>query len=140
MPRYWKYDPTKHENRPIPPLHLKNGRTWTFTTSTGPGMGAGWVDQDGNIHPNTGTTDPDNSYPFGVEVPTKEDPISPSHYQFGGAQTIDIIEHLPYNRGAACKYLVRAGRKGAPDKELEDLKKARWYVEREISRLEKEAE
>ncbi|WP_280485403.1 DUF3310 domain-containing protein [Nocardia cyriacigeorgica] len=62
----------------------------------------------------------------------------PSHYADGwsnGAEVIDITENLSFNRGNAVKYLARAGKKD-PDRELEDLKKARWYVEREIQRLE----
>lgn len=63
------------------------------------------------------------------------DPINPPYYQQGGQQLIDFLEHLPYNRGAAGKYVIRAGLKN-PDTELEDLKKAKWYLEREIARLE----
>lgn len=65
------------------------------------------------------------------------DPINPAHYQgfTGGAQVIDIVEHLPYNAGNAIKYLARAGRKD-PTKHVEDLKKSAWYVQREIERIE----
>jgi hypothetical protein len=62
----------------------------------------------------------------------------PSHYADGwsnGAEVIDITEHLNFNRGNAVKYLSRAGKKGAPEKELEDLQKALWYVTREVQRL-----
>ena len=60
----------------------------------------------------------------------------PSHYTgfSHGAEVIDIAECLNYNRGNAIKYLARAGRKD-PATELEDLMKARWYVNREIARL-----
>jgi tRNA dimethylallyltransferase len=51
-------------------------------------------------------------------------------------EVIEITENLNFCRGNAVKYLCRAGLKD-PEKELEDLKKARWYVDREISRLEK---
>ena len=63
------------------------------------------------------------------------DPINPSYYQQGSQQLIDFLEHLPYNRGAAGKYVIRAGLK-SPGTELEDLRKAQWYIEREIARLE----
>lgn len=68
------------------------------------------------------------------------DPISPDHYQgfSNGAEVIDITENLNFNRGCAVKYLCRAGRKD-PTKTLEDLNKARFYVEREIGRLAKES-
>ena len=60
----------------------------------------------------------------------------PSHYTgfSHGAEVIDITENLNYNRGNAIKYLARAGRKDSAS-ELEDLMKARWYVNREIARL-----
>lgn len=66
-----------------------------------------------------------------------DDPVSPSHYQgfSNGAEVIDITENLNFNRGNAIKYAARAGTKD-PAKELEDLRKAKWYIEREISRLE----
>jgi hypothetical protein len=51
-------------------------------------------------------------------------------------ECIDIAEHMTFNLGNAVKYVWRAGEKGD---RLEDLKKARWYLDREISRLEKEA-
>lgn len=64
------------------------------------------------------------------------DPISPAHYQgfSNGAEVIDITECLPFNTGNAVKYLARAGRKD-PARHLEDLQKAAWYVDREITRL-----
>lgn len=65
------------------------------------------------------------------------DPINPAHYQgfSNGAQVIDIVENLPYNAGNAIKYLARAGRKD-PAKYVEDLRKAAWYVARELERIE----
>ena len=62
------------------------------------------------------------------------DAINPTHYQgfTGGAQPVDIAEHLSFNLGNALKYISRAGRKGDA---VEDLKKARWYIDREITRL-----
>ncbi len=60
----------------------------------------------------------------------------PSHYTDGKIEVIDFIEDkkLNYHRGNAIKYISRAGKKN-PDKEIEDLKKARWYIDREIKRL-----
>ncbi|MFD5069168.1 DUF3310 domain-containing protein [Streptomyces sp. NPDC058369] len=72
-------------------------------------------------------------------VVTRSDVVNhPSHYADGwsnGAEVIDITEHLNFNRGNAVKYLSRAGKKGGPEKELEDLQKALWYVSREVERL-----
>lgn len=67
------------------------------------------------------------------------DAINPGHYQgfSNGAQVIDITENLTFNCGSAVKYLSRAGRVDGNNKGeiLEDLKKAAWYVEREINRI-----
>ena len=61
----------------------------------------------------------------------------PAHYKMGnGCEVIDITENLNFCRGNAVKYLCRAGSKD-PEKEVEDLEKAKWYVEREIQRLKK---
>jgi hypothetical protein len=61
----------------------------------------------------------------------------PPHYQAGGIETIDVIEawELGFCLGNTVKYISRAGRKGDA---LEDLKKARWYLDREIQRRERE--
>lgn len=62
----------------------------------------------------------------------------PSHYTDGKIEVIDFIEEksLNFHRGNAVKYIARAGKKD-PTKEIEDLKKAEWYIHREIQRLEK---
>jgi hypothetical protein len=61
---------------------------------------------------------------------------SPAHYKAGGIETIDFIEakELGYNLGNVIKYVSRADHKG---KKLEDLKKAEWYLAREIKNLSK---
>jgi hypothetical protein len=60
----------------------------------------------------------------------------PSHYKTGGIETIDFIEakSLNYNLGNVVKYITRADYKG---NKIEDLKKAQWYLNREVSNLEK---
>jgi len=62
----------------------------------------------------------------------------PPHYNFGTFEVIDVIEDwkLEYHEGNCIKYIARAKHKG---NELEDLKKAQWYLNRKISKLEKEA-
>jgi hypothetical protein len=63
----------------------------------------------------------------------------PNHY--GGAENvyeaIKVIENwdLDFHLGNTVKYISRAGKKGT-DKELQDLKKALWYLERRIQNLE----
>ena len=58
----------------------------------------------------------------------------PPHYKDGGIETIDVIEakKLGFNLGNAVKYISRAGKKNDA---LEDLKKARWYLNREINNM-----
>lgn len=75
------------------------------------------------------------STPMGIEEDI--DPVNhPPHYTAhpSGVECIDVTEHMNFNRGNAVKYIWRAGAKGD---ELEDLKKARWYIDREIQRMEK---
>jgi len=65
----------------------------------------------------------------------KNDAVNhPAHYKVGGIETIDFIEakKLGYNLGNVVKYLTRADHKG---NKLEDLRKAQWYLTREISML-----
>lgn len=66
----------------------------------------------------------------------KTDPVDhPSHYTKhpSGIECITVTEHFNFNRGNAIKYIWRAGEKGD---EIEDLKKAAWYIAREIQRVE----
>jgi len=67
-----------------------------------------------------------------------KDAINPAHYQQNGIQTIDAIEAwgLNFCLGNAVKYLSRAGKK-EEGKLVQDLRKAIWYIEREISNQEK---
>lgn len=61
----------------------------------------------------------------------------PNHYLANsGIEVIDAIEawNLNFSRGNAIKYIARAGVKN-PDKEIEDLQKAAWYINREIEIL-----
>jgi hypothetical protein len=52
-----------------------------------------------------------------------------------GVECIDIIEWFTFNLGTAMKHIWRAGLKS--DDALTDLRKAEWYIHREIERLEK---
>lgn len=61
----------------------------------------------------------------------------PSHYTQFPVEVIEITEQLDFCRGNAVKYLCRAGLK-SKDTELEDLRKAQWYVERAIEKLKRE--
>jgi hypothetical protein len=71
---------------------------------------------------------------------TKEMVNNPDHY--GGVdnpyEAIKVIENwsLDFHLGNTVKYISRAGKKN-PDKEIEDLKKAMFYLDRKIKNLEK---
>ncbi len=65
------------------------------------------------------------------------DPINPPHYQQhpSKVECIQITEHMNFCLGNAVKYIWRAGLKA--DDPIQDLQKAKWYIEREIARLSK---
>ena len=65
------------------------------------------------------------------------DPVNhPAYYCDGGIETIDYIlaKDMDFLLGQVCKYISRAGKKD-PEKELEDLEKARFYLEKKIEVL-----
>ena len=71
-----------------------------------------------------------------LSVTTSNQPVSdnvnhPAHYKVGGIETIDFIEakKLNYRLGNVVKYITRADHKG---ERLENLRKAKWYLDREI--------
>lgn len=65
----------------------------------------------------------------------------PPHYTSDGIEAIDVIEAFQLNfcLGNTIKYLLRAGRKDSTAM-IEDLKKAAWYLEREIAKEMRDAE
>jgi hypothetical protein len=85
-----------------------------------------------------------NSLSFSeVEISTVEDGGQedddvnhPSHYTWlpNGLEVIDVTENLNFNLGNAVKYVLRANHKH--DQPLTDLRKAVWYITREIQRME----
>lgn len=119
----------------------------TGTIASGPLMGTPVVQrEDGKWEPLNGVSD----FTFEFEIPKTKgwneweklffpdpepttDAISPDHYQFGEAQVIDITRHLPFPEGNVVKYVSRAGRKGD---RLEDLLKARKYLDWAIENAE----
>lgn len=67
---------------------------------------------------------------------TNDPAISPTHYKGNGTfEAIDVIEafQLNYRLGNVIKYVLRADKKGKP---VQDLKKAVWYLQREIAKRE----
>ena len=64
------------------------------------------------------------------------DPVNmPDHYTKLPVECIDITEHFNFTLGNAIKYIWRADHKGNP---IQDLEKARWYIQREIDRRKRE--
>lgn len=75
---------------------------------------------------------------LGVRKSPADDNVNhPAYYTDGSIAVSDFIadKNLNFFRGNVLKYICRAGKKD-PDKEIEDLKKAEWYLNREIYRLE----
>ncbi len=72
-----------------------------------------------------------------VTIATPDIINHPPHYVLGGVEVIDAIEawELDFHLGNVVKYVARAGRKRDP--KVTDLKKARWYLDRAIAKLEK---
>ena len=98
------------------PLSEPNWKTLSITTS------------------NTPITSSNAPMQIDMFEPTPDAVNHPAHYKVGGIETIDFIEakKLNYNIGNVIKYLTRADYKG---NKLEDLRKAQWYLTREISTL-----
>lgn len=84
------------------------------------------------------------------KIEEDENVSHPSHYtqlkEKSGIEVIDITRHLNFNLGNSIKYILRAGKKPIIDKDLsdnfnkaaiQDLKKAIWYLNDEINRIEK---
>lgn len=64
----------------------------------------------------------------------QDDPVNrPKHYRQhpSGIEVIEITEHMNFCLGNAVKYIMRADHK---HNAIEDLAKARWYIDREIKR------
>lgn len=72
----------------------------------------------------------------GMTIKSAHDAVNhPKHYTAhpSGVECIQITEHMGFNLGNAIKYIWRADLKNDA---IEDLKKAAWYLEREIKRRE----
>ena len=71
-----------------------------------------------------------------MSVKPNDDPVNhPAHYTGhpSGLECIEVTRWMNFNLGNVIKYVWRAGNKGNA---LEDLKKARWYLDDEIKRRE----
>ncbi len=81
------------------------------------------------------------SYAFDPDdvVEPEPDMINPDHYKSGGLEVIDVIDAFGLDGDGylmnVVKYILRCGRK---DDNLQELKKAQWYLDRRIQRLEED--
>jgi hypothetical protein len=73
-----------------------------------------------------------------LEVDLKRS-VSPAHYSSLKPEPLEVIEGwgLPFHEAQVLKYIARAGLKGGSEKILEDLHKARFYLDRRIALLTK---
>jgi len=87
-----------------------------------------------------GSRDHRGCHDFLIREKTRSDDISsPDHYKAGAIEAIDVIEAfgLNYRLSNVVKYVLRHERKGNP---LKDLKKAQFYLNREIQKREEKGE
>lgn len=71
-----------------------------------------------------------------------DDITRPAHYTFSQYEVHDVIEEWAYdnyNIGTALAYLARCGRKGTESDAIKDLRKAAWYIDKELKRRERVA-
>ena len=75
-----------------------------------------------------------------ADIERREAVDHPDYYKRGEIEAIDAIEawELGFHLGNVVKYIARAGRKTKDG--LQDLKKAEWYLSREIERMEHKSE
>lgn len=115
----------------------------SFTKNKTPLIDSNWLDEEKNIY----MVDywmPLPEFPFLSEKEIICDSVHhPSHYTAGKFECIDYIldKKLDFPRGNAVKYITRAGHKHdngmcITDKAIEDLKKAKQYIDFEIEHLE----
>ncbi len=80
-------------------------------------------------------TDKEQKEAKGTKTAAHDAVNHPRHYTThpSGVECITVTEHMNFCLGNAIKYIWRAGEKGAA---LEELQKARWYLDREIARRE----
>lgn len=73
------------------------------------------------------------NYKCSTSVPTHDPVDHPAHYTShpSSIECIQVTEHMGFNLGNAVKYIWRADLKADA---IEDLKKAKWYIERELQK------
>ena len=103
--------------------------------------GCAYVLMNGSDYPCNECVDGKKWEPAHNRTVIGKDPVNhPSHYNKGKIEVIDFIadQKLNFARGNAVKYVCRAGSKD-PEKEIQDLEKAVWYINHEIKMLKGES-
>lgn len=125
-----------------PPKGCEGFYVSRFKAVTKPGNGWGWIENGAAAKATVpGENGPEVMVPDVVDILKDHAPdvvAMPAHYRNhpSGVECITITQHMNFCRGNAIKYVWRAGEKGGKDKEIEDLRKARQYLDIEIKRLE----
>ena len=115
---------------------------WRYQTvrgKNGIAVGYGWDNGQSSLTDKELKAMTDNEFLDLIEhdKPANNDTINhPAYYTDGKIEVSDFIadKNLNFFRGNVVKYTCRAGKKDS-SKEVEDLKKAQWYIGREIERL-----
>ena len=118
-------------------------RYQTVRAKNGIAIGYGWDNGQSSLTDKELKAMTDNEFLDLIEhdKPANNDAINhPAYYTDGKIEVSDFIadKNLNFFRGNVVKYVTRAGKKDS-SKEVEDLKKAAWYIGREIERLEGKA-
>ena len=103
-------------------------------TDVAPGKGPGYLGPSiRDVHSGNSPSPAPGGIDNSQAIP--EDPINPAHYRRhpSGIECIEVTRHMNFNTGNAIKYIWRYLDKGDP---VENLKKAQWYIDDEIRRLE----
>ena len=120
-------------------LIVDGWRYQTVRDKNGIAVGYGWDNGQSSLTDKELKAMTDNEFLDLIEhdKPANNDAINhPSYYTDGQIEVSDFIadKNLNFFRGNVVKYVARAGKKNA-ETEVEDLQKARWYIDREIERL-----
>ena len=114
---------------------------WRYQTvgdKNGIAIGYGWDNGQSSLTDKELKAMTDNEFLDLIEHDKPANNVNhPAYYTDGQIEVSDFIadKNLNFFRGNVLKYICRAGKKD-PDKEVEDPKKAEWYLNREIDRLE----
>lgn len=120
-------------------LIVDGWRYQTVRDKNGIAVGYGWDNGQSSLTDKELKAMTDNEFLDLIEhdKPANNDAINhPAYYTDGKIEVSDFIadKNLNFFRGNVVKYVARAGKKNA-ETEVDDLQKARWYIDREIERL-----